>query len=195
MDTNDYGLKYSLHHSMFDREADGDNKSRLAEEFGLWSDTKPPSHWLVLVLPPGQDAVSRICFQFHQLFRSRLTKEFVPKKMGPEEIVSPSLGVTHHRLVLVLPPGQDASRSSVEWNACHRPKSSAVPTVRLPFPPSLVVRFFHRERRKPARPTYREEEAPSINKSVSHRWWTRTDVPRMSLVSRTSFMTRSVTKL
>ena len=100
-----------------------------------------------------------------------------------------------HRLVLVLPPGQDASRSSVEWNACHRPKSSAVPTVRLPFPPSLV-RFFHRERRKPARPTYREEEAPSINKSVSHRWWTRTDVPRMSLVSRTtSFMTRSVTKL
>ena len=42
-----------------------------------------------------------------------------------------------HRLVLVLPPGQDASRSSVEWNACHRPKSSAVPTVRLPFPPSL----------------------------------------------------------
>ena len=142
MDTNDYGLKYSLHHSMFDREANGDNKSRLAEEFVL-SDTAPPSH----------------------------------------------------RLVLVLPPGQDASRSSVEWNACHRPKSSAVPTVRLPFPPSLVVRFFHRERRKPARPTYREEEAPSINKSVSHRWRTRTDVPRMSLVSTTSFMTRSVTKL
>ena len=142
MDTNGFGLKYSLHHSMFDREANGDNKSRLGEEFGK-SDTKPPSH----------------------------------------------------RLVLVLPPGQDASRSSVEWNACHRPKSSAVPTVRLPFPPSLVVRFFHRERRKPARPTYREEEAPSINKSVSHRWWTRTDVPRMLLVSRTSFMTRSVTKL
>ena len=141
MDTNGFGLKYSLHHSMFDQEANGDNKSRLAEDFVL-SDTKPPSH----------------------------------------------------RLVLVLPPGQDASRSSVEWNACHRPKSSAVPTVRLPFPPSLV-RFFHRERRKPARPTYREEEAPSINKSVSHRWWTRTDVPRMSLVSRTSFMTRSVTKL
>ena len=142
MDRNGFGLKYSLHHSMSDREANGDNKSRLEEEFCL-SDTKPPSH----------------------------------------------------RPVLVLPPGQDASRSSVEWNACHRPKSSAVPTVRLPFPPSLVVRFFHRERRKPARPTYREEEAPSINKSVSHRWWTRTDVPRMSLVSRTSFMTRSVTKL
>ena len=142
MDTNGFGLKYSLHHSMFDREANGDNKSRLEEESASLSDRKPPSH----------------------------------------------------RLVLVLPPGQDASRSSVEWNACHRPKSSAVPTVRLPFPPSLV-RFFHRERRKPARPTYREEEAPSINKSVSHRWWTRTDVPRMSLVSRTSFMTRSVTKL
>ena len=56
MDTNDYGLKYSLHHSMFDREADGDNKSRLAEEFCL-SDTKPPSHRPVLVLPPGQDAI------------------------------------------------------------------------------------------------------------------------------------------
>ena len=123
-------------------------------------------------------------------YRSLSQKNWVPGKLSLLR-----WGVTHHRLVLVLPPGQDASRSSVEWNACHRPKSSAVPTVRLPFPPSLV-RFFHRERRKPARPTYREEEAPSINKSVSHRWWTRTDVPRMSLVSRTtSFMTRSVTKL
>ena len=77
-----------------------------------------------------------------------------------------------HRLVLVLPPGQDASRSSVEWNACHRPKSSAVPTVRLPFPPSLgphlLVRFFHRERRKPARPTYREEApAPSTSQFLT----------------------------
>ena len=72
-----------------------------------------------------------------------------------------------HRLVLVLPPGQDASRSSVEWNACHRPKSSAVPTVRLPFPRSLV-RFFHRERRKPARPTYREEApAPSTSQFLT----------------------------
>ena len=43
MDTNGFGPKYSLHHSMFDREAVGDNKSRLAEEFGLWSDTAPPS--------------------------------------------------------------------------------------------------------------------------------------------------------
>ena len=56
MDTNGFGLKYSLHHSMFDRKAVGDNKSRLGEDFCL-SDTKPPSHQPVLVLPPGQDAI------------------------------------------------------------------------------------------------------------------------------------------
>ena len=39
-------------------------------------------------------------FQFHQLFRNPLTKaflkdeEFVQKKLGPGEIVPPSLGVT-----------------------------------------------------------------------------------------------------
>ena len=56
MDTNGFGLKYFLYHSLFDREAVSDNRSRLAEEFCL-SDTKPPSHWPVMVLPLGQDAI------------------------------------------------------------------------------------------------------------------------------------------
>ena len=56
MDANGFGLKYFLYHSLFDRKAVGDNKSRLAEEFCL-SDKKPPSHLPVLVLPPGQDAI------------------------------------------------------------------------------------------------------------------------------------------
>ena len=99
-----------------------------------------------------------------------------------------------HRLVLVLPPGQDASRSSVEWNACHRRtnRPTSLPTVPRSPP------------RRPLLPPRAAEAgtsdvprggSSSINKSVSHRWRTRTDVPRMALVSRTSFMTRSVTKL
>ena len=130
-------------------------------EVGLLSKCK----WMQMVLASNIHCITA-CLTGRQLATTKVDWE--RSSACVSDTAPPS-----HRLVLVLPPGQDASRSSVEWNACHRPKSSAVPTVRLPFPPSLVppslvVRFFHRERRKPARPTYREEApAPSTSQFLT----------------------------
>ena len=94
-------------------------------EVGLLSKCK----WIQMVLASNIHCITA-CLTGRQLAKTKVDWE---RSSACVSVTAPP----SHRLVLVLPPGQDASRSSVEWNACHRPKSSAVPTVRLPFPPSL----------------------------------------------------------